>query len=161
MRVICDSTVLIGLAKVGKLDVLKQIYKEIYIPEAVYNEVVSRGKGKPGVGEIANAQWIKKEPVKDKRTVDLLIAEMGYGEAEILVLGKELNADWILVDDERARSAAVSAGFNIIGLAGILLLAKQLKLITSIKPLLDELKNKNFRLSDKIYKEILKKAGEK
>jgi len=161
LRVICDSTVLIGLAKVGKLDVLKQIYKEIYIPEAVYNEVVSRGKGKPGVGEIANAQWIKKEPVKDKRTVDLLIAEMGYGEAEILVLGKELNADWILVDDERARSAAVSAGFNIIGLAGILLLAKQLKLITSIKPLLDELKNKNFRLSDKIYKEILKKAGEK
>ena len=160
MRVICDSTVLIGLAKIGKLDLLKQIYEEVYIPEAVYTEVVSRGKGKPGVREIANALWIKKEPVKERRTVDLLIAEMGHGEAEVLVLGKELNADWLLVDDERARTAAVSAGFNIIGLAGILLLAKQLKLIPSIKPLFDELRNKNFRISDKICKQILKKAGE-
>lgn len=160
MRVVCDSTVLIGLAKIGKLDLLKQIYEEVYIPEAVYTEVVSRGKGKPGVREIANALWIKKEPVKERRTVDLLIAEMGYGEAEVLVLGKELNADWLLVDDERARTAAVSAGFNIIGLAGILLLAKQLKLIPSIKPLFDELRNKNFRISDKICKQILKKAGE-
>lgn len=160
MRVVCDSTVLIGLAKIGKLDLLKQIYEEVYIPEAVYTEVVSRGKGKPGVREIANALWIKKEPVKERRTVDLLIAEMGYGEAEVLVLSKELNADWLLVDDERARAAAISAGFNIIGLAGILLLAKQLKLIPSIKPLFDELRNKNFRISDKICKQILKKAGE-
>jgi predicted nucleic acid-binding protein len=160
LRVVCDSTVLIGLAKIGKLDLLKQIYEEVYIPEAVYTEVVSRGKGKPGVREIANALWIKKEPVKERRTVDLLIAEMGYGEAEVLVLSKELNADWLLVDDERARAAAISAGFNIIGLAGILLLAKQLKLIPSIKPLFDELRNKNFRISDKICKQILKKAGE-
>jgi predicted nucleic acid-binding protein len=160
LRVVCDSTVLIGLAKIGKLDLLKQIYEEVYIPEAVYTEVVSRGKGKPGVREIANALWIKKEPVKERRTVDLLIPEMGYGKAEVLVLGKELNADWLLVDDERARASAVSAGFNIIGLAGILLLAKQLKLISSIKPLFDELRNKNFRISDKICKQILKKAGE-
>ena len=83
MRVVCDSTVLIGLAKIGKLDLLKQIYEEVYIPEAVYTEVVTRGKGKPGVREIANALWIKKEPVKERRTVDLLIAEMGYGEAEV------------------------------------------------------------------------------
>ena len=53
MRVVCDSTVLIGPAKIGKLDLLKQIYEEGYIPEAVYTEVVSRGKGKPGVREIA------------------------------------------------------------------------------------------------------------
>ena len=52
---------------------------------------------------------------------------------------------------------AVSAGFQIIGLAGILLLAKQLRFIPSVKSLLDELRNKNFRLSDEIYKEILKR----
>ena len=78
-----------------------------------------------------------------------------------MALGKELNADWFIIDDERARTTAVSAGFQIIGLAGILLLAKQLRFIPSVKSLLDELRNKNFRLSDEIYKEILKKAGER
>jgi len=77
------------------------------------------------------------------------------------VLGKELNADWLIIDDERARAAAASAGFNIMGLAGMLLLAKQIELIPSVAPLLDDLKKKNFRLSDKIYREVVKKAGEK
>ncbi len=161
MKVVCDSTVLIGLAKIRKIELLNQICGEVYIPDAVFNEVVTGGKGRPGVKEILNSKWIKRKTIKDRRTVEMFIAEIGQGEAEVLVLGKELNADWLIIDDERARTAATSAGFNIIGLAGILLLAKQLRLISSIKPLLDELKHKNFRLSDKIYKEVLKKANEK
>ena len=161
MTVVCDSTVFIGLAKIGKIELLKQIYKEIYIPEAVFAEVAIKGRGRPGAKEVANAGWIYKKPVKDKRTVEMLAAEIGHGEAEVLVLGKELNADWLVIDDERARAAAISSGFQIIGLAGILLLAKQLKLISFLKPLLDDLKNKNFRISDNIYKEVLKKACER
>lgn len=161
MKVVCDSTVLIALAKVGKINLLKEIFKKVYIPDAVFSEVVIRGKGKPGVKEVANATWIHKKTVKDQQTADMLSAEIGRGEAEVLMLGRELSAEWLIIDDERARVAATSAGFQIIGLAGILLLAKQLKLIPSTKLLLDELKDKNFRLSDKIYKEVLKKAGEK
>lgn len=161
MIVISDSTALIGLSKIKKIDLLKHIYKEIFIPEAVFTEVVGKGKGRPGVKEISPSAWIIKKTVKDDRYVEMLMSEIGRGEAEVLVLGKELNADWLIIDDERARAAAVSAGFNIIGIAGLLLLAKQLKLIPSIKPLLDDLKAKNFRLSDKIYKELLKKGGEK
>lgn len=111
MKVVCDSTALIGLAKIRKIELLKQIYREVFIPDAVFNEVVSKGKGRPGVKEISNAEWIKKESIKDKRTVEMFIAEIGQGEAEVLVLGKELNADWLIIDDERARTAAASAGF--------------------------------------------------
>lgn len=161
MKVVCDSTVLIGLSKIGKIELLKEVYKEVYIPEAVFTEIVGKGKEKPGVKEVEDAKWIHKKAVKDKLTIEILAAEMGRGEAEVLVLGKELNADWLIVDDERARVAAVSAKFQIIGLAGILLLAKQLNLISSVKPLFDELQNKGFRLSDEIRREILKKAGEK
>ena len=161
MKVVCDSTVLIGLAKIRKLWLLKEIYKEVFIPEAVFTEIVGKGKGRPGVKDVENAKWIHQKTVKDKRTVELLAAEMGRGEAEVLVLGKELNADWLIIDDEKARAAATSAEFQIIGLAGILLLAKQLNLISSVKPLFDELQNKGFRLSDEIRREILKKAGEK
>jgi len=161
LKVICDSTALIGLAKIGKLDLLEKVYGEIFIPNAVFVEVVSRGKGRPGAKEVQDAKWIHKRTVKDNRTVDMLASEMGRGEAEVLVLGKELSADWLIVDDERARNSAISAGFHIIGLAGILLLARQLELVSSLKPLLDELESKDFRLGIKIRKEILRKANEK
>ena len=78
----------------------------------------------------------------------------------MLVLGKELNADWLILDDERARTAAISVGFQIIGLLGILLLAKERKLIPAVKPLLDELQDRNFRVSDRMRQEILRKAKE-
>jgi predicted nucleic acid-binding protein len=44
LKVICDSTVIIGLAKIGKLDLLKQIYGEVCIPEAVFIEVAVEGR---------------------------------------------------------------------------------------------------------------------
>ena len=92
--------------------------------------------------------------------MNLLVSEFGQGESEVLVLGKELQADWLIVHDARARTAAISAGYRVIGLAGILLLAKQGSLIEDVKPLFDELVDKNFRLSDKIMKTILQKAEE-
>ncbi len=160
MKVICDAAVLIGLVKIGKLDLLKKLYRNIYIPLAVYEEVVVKGGKRPGVKEIDRAKWIRKIRVKDQAAVDLLVSELGQGESEVLVLAKELKTDLLILDDRRARTAAISAGFRLVGLAGLLLLAKQRNLIQSIKPLFDELIDKNFRLSEKIMQTILKKAGE-
>jgi len=160
VKAICDAAVLIGLAKIGKLDLLEKLYEKIYIPWAVYNEVVVRGRGRPGSEEIDKAKWFGKKKVKDRTGVNLLASEFGQGESEVLVLGKEFKVDWLILDDARARTAAISAGYRVIGLAGILLLAKQRNLIEEIKPLFDELVDKNFRLSDKIMQAILEKAGE-
>jgi len=160
VKVICDAAVLIGLAKIGRLNLLKKLYKNIYIPWGVYEEVVVRGGKRPGVEEIDQAEWIRKIKVKDRTAVNLLVSEFGQGESEVLVLGKELKADWLILDDARVRTAAISAGYRAIGLAGILLLAKQRNLIEDIKPLFDELVDKNFRLSAKIMQAILQKAGE-
>ncbi len=160
MKVICDSTVIIGFAKIGRIHLLKDVFNEVYIPDAVHFEVVVKGNGRPGVKEVESAAWIHRRKIRDTRNVEMLVAEIGRGEAEVLVLGKELNADWLIIDDERARTAAISAGFHVIGLVGILLLAKQLNLLPSIKSLLDELRDKNFRLSDKICEEALKRVGE-
>ncbi len=160
MIVVCDSTVIIGLAKIGKLELLKQIFGEVYIPSAVFTEVAVSGKGRNGAKEIAELEWIQKKSVKDKRIVEILLAEFGRGESEVLVLGKELNADLLIIDDERARTAAISANFQVIGLIGVLLLAKHQKLVSFIKPLLDELRAKNFRLSDRLIEKTLKLAGE-
>jgi len=160
MIVVSDSTILIGLVKIGKLDLLKEIFFKVYIPEEVFKEVVERGKEKPGSKVIKEAAWIEVKPVKDKIQVNFLLGSLEKGEAEVLVLGRELETDLILLDEEKARKSAVIAGFEIMGLLGLFVLAKNLGLIDEVRPLVDELMIKKFRISDKIIETILKKAGE-
>jgi predicted nucleic acid-binding protein len=160
MIVVSDSTILIGLVKIEKLDLLKEIFIKVYIPEEVFKEVVKRGKGKPGSKVIKEAAWIEVKPVKDKIQVNFLLGSLEKGEAEVLVLARELETDLILLDEEKARKSAVIAGFEIMGLLGLFVLAKNLGLIDEVRPLVDELRIKRFRISDKIIEKTLKKAGE-
>lgn len=160
MIVVSDSTILIGLVKIGKLDLLKEIFFKVYIPEEVFKEVVERGKGKPGSEVIKEAAWIEVRPAKDKIQVNFLLGSLEKGEAEVLVLARELEVDLILLDEEKARKSAVIAGFEIMGLLGLFVLAKNLGLIDKIRPLVDELRIKRFRISDKIIEKTLTKAGE-
>jgi len=160
MIVVSDSTILIGLVKIGKLDLLKETFSKVYIPEEVFKEVVERGKGKPGSKVIKEAVWIEPKPVKDKIQVAFLLGSLEKGEAEVLVLARELEADLILLDEEKARKSAVIAGFEIMGLLGLFILAKNLGLIHEVRPLVDELMIKKFRIGDKIIEQTLKKAGE-
>ena len=120
--------------------------------------MVVDGRSRPGAEELDQAKWVRKKKVKDRTAVNLLVSEFGLGESEVLVLGKELNADWLVIDDARARTAAISAGYRVVGLAGILLLAKQRNLIEELKPLFDELVTKNFRLSERIKQTILEEG---
>ncbi len=160
MIVVSDSTILIGLAKIGKLDLLKKIFSRVFIPEEVFKEVVERGKGKPGSKVINESAWIETKPVKDKIQVAFLLGSLEKGEAEVLVLARELKADLILLDEEKARKSAVIAGFEIMGLLGLFILAKNLGLIHAVLPHVNELITKKFRISDKIIEKTLKKAGE-
>jgi len=121
---------------------------------------VERGKGKPGSKVIKEAAWIEPKPVKDKIQVAFLLGSLEKGEAEVLVLARELNADLILLDEEKARKSAAIAGFEIMGLLGLFILAKNLSLIHEVRPLVDKLMIKKFRISDKIIEKTLKKAGE-
>ena len=69
MKVICDAAVLIRLAKIGKLDFLEKLYEKIYISLGFYNEVVVRGRSRPGAEEIDQAKWLEKTKVKDRTAV--------------------------------------------------------------------------------------------
>ena len=160
MIVVTDSTVLIGLAKLGKLTLLKEIFSKVSIPEEVFKEVVERGKDKPGSKLIKESSWIETKTVKDKTQVSFLMGSLERGEAEVLALTRELEADLILLDEEKARKSAVIAGFNVMGLLGLFNLAKNMGLIHEVRPLINERMTKKFRISGKIVEEALKKAGE-
>lgn len=160
MIIVSDATPLIALAKVGKLTLLKKLFETIRIPGSVYNEVVKDAKGRPGSLEVSQASWIVTQSLSDWTKVDYLRADLDLGEAEALVLAEELAADWIILDENKARLAADLIGLSCIGTIGILLLAKRVGEIVALRPLLDELKSKKFYISDHVYQSALKQAGE-
>ncbi len=158
--VVSNSGPLIALATVGKLDLLKDLFGQIYTPAAVYDEVVVHGEGKPGARETSEAEWIKTLKVEEHLAVSLLREEMDAGESEAIVLAQELNADYVLIDEAVARRKTRLIGLRMAGTLGILLMAKEAGLIVAVKPILDELKQTDFRMSSRVYQEVLVKAGE-
>lgn len=85
---------------------------------------------------------------------------MRWDRLKSLALARDLWADLILVDEEKARKSAVIAGFNFMGLLGLFISAKNLDLLKEVKPLIEELRAKKFRISDRVVTEALRRAGE-
>ena len=77
-----------------------------------------------------------------------------------LSLAMELHADYLLVDERAARRAARALGLRVIGTLGVLLAAKRKRLITEVRPLLDELLRKGFWVSPRLVRQSLLAAGE-
>lgn len=160
MIIVSNSTPLISLSAIGKFSLLKTLWGKIYIPVGVYKEVVDFGKGRPGEQEVLKAAWIESKEVNDKLAVELLRDELDEGESEAIILAKELNADYVLIDERPACKKAFHLGLSKIGTIGILLLAKEEGLIGEVKKYIDELKLKGFRVSKQVYYEVLLKAKE-
>lgn len=158
--VVSDATPLIALAKIGQLSWLPDLFGEVLVPGAVYTEIVVAGAGRIGAAEIQSANWIRMEAVVDRTRVNYLLTQLDIGEAEAIVLAQEKQADWLLVDENKARTIAQRLGLRMIGTVGLLLLAKQQGKISTIRPLLDSLRSQQFRLSQKVYELVLKQANE-
>ncbi len=158
--VVSNSGPLISLATIGRLGLLESLFNQVAIPEAVYEEVVTQGQGEPGSREVAEASWIRTISVQDRLAVTLLQEALDLGESEAIVLGQELNVRYILLDDALARRKADLIGLCVIGTLGILLMAKDARLVPGVKPLLDELKQTDFRMSERVHAAVLAQAGE-
>ncbi len=161
MIVISDTSPIINLAIIDKLDLLPQLFDTIIIPEAVFNEIVIIGKGLPGSDIIENAKWVEVKACNNRILINSLLDYVQIGEAEALTLALELHADTIIVDEAAARNLAEQFGLNFTGLLGILIKAKEHGLIPSVKPLMDALRTKaRFFIHQSLYNQVLKIAKE-
>ena len=134
MTVISDSSPLITLAKIGRLELLPQLYQSIAITPQVYDEVVVRGAGLKGSAEIAGSNWIDVKPVKNVGELTVAQRELGLGIGELstIILGKEENAGLVLIDEAKARSVARQRGLAVLGCVGVLEDAFGLKLLSDL-----------------------------
>ena len=160
MILVLDASALITLSRVGCLNLLRQLAEKVYIPEAVYDEVVRSGYGRPGSLEVDQATWISKRSVRDQSVVDRLQPELGREEAEAIVLAGELEADFVILDDATARRIAEVEGLRVLGLLGLLIRAKELGIVPALKPLLDQIVGAGFFIDATFYQSILRQAGE-
>jgi predicted nucleic acid-binding protein len=157
---VLDSSALITLARIGRLDLLRRVAIAVHIPYAVYEEVVQAGQARRGSAEVAQAQWITRHQVKDEGVVARLRGRLGKGEAEAIVLARELRADLLVLDDATARHLAEAEGLTVVGLVGLLLHAKSHGLIGAMRPILDDMLTAGFFLDESLYRSILGQAGE-
>lgn len=160
MIVVSNATPLINLAKINKLEILQTLFKKIVIADEVFHEIVHRGKGKWGSKEVQEAQWMTVKSVKNTLSVELLLSELDRGEAETIILAKELKADLVLIDQPKPRQIAAFGKLNVRGTLGILVQAKSKKVIPRVRPYLDELRAKGTWIGDTVYHEVLRKARE-
>ena len=131
--IVSKSTPLIAFARIGELDLLRQIVRHMLLPEAVWREVTDSGD-RPGVTEVCDASWIEVRTVK---AIPPEIASLlDRGEAEVIALAEEVAADEVLLDERAARAVATARGLQIIGTAGLLGRARQQDMITVVRPFL-------------------------
>lgn len=153
MIAVSNSTPLIALAKIDRLGLLKDYFEEVFIPEEVYDEVVRRGGNLAGSSEVAACSWIRVKQVKNRMAVEALSLSLDKGEAEAIVLSRELDS-LLIIDDGAGRRTAELLGLKITGTIGILLLASEEGKL-DLKKTMDELKSVGFHLSEKEYDRIL------
>lgn len=158
--VITNSTPLIALAKINGLDILKEIYSQIVIPKAVYEEVAVLGKGKKGSIEITKAEWIKVKEVRDEKLKKILQMELGKGEAEVIALAYEVNANLVIIDENRGRGIAKMFGLKVTGTIGTIIEAKKRGLFNNVQEKLDGLINAGIWIGEDLYREALILSGE-
>lgn len=158
MIIVADSSPLISFAIIEKLDILPKIFPEIYIPQAVYNELITWNKPYSDSLKVFAKSRIKQ--VRNKKEVEILKNELDSGEAEAIVLALENKITEILIDEHKGRNIAKSKGLFPIGTIGVLLKLKNDKHVDLIKPLLYKLMLNNIRISKSLYNKALELAGE-
>lgn len=145
--VVIDSTCLIGLERIGQLDILPALFEPVIIPPAVQREF---GISLPWLGVVTPC---------DQGMVVALKMLVDEGEAEAIALAYESKYQMIL-DDRQARAVAKNMGLFFIGTVGILVRAKQKGVVSAIKPLLEALESNGFYLSEALKVEALHLVGE-
>ncbi len=147
-KAVTNSTCLIGLERIGRLDLLPQVFEVVFAPPTVAVEVQSK------------LTWLTVQSVQNKSVIATLKTQMDGGEAETIALAMELDDIILILDDKKARRVAQQIGLKVIGTVGMLLRAKQQEVIPEISPLLTALLQVDFRISDAIVQEALRLAGE-
>lgn len=162
MKIVSNTGPIIGLAKIGKIDLLKTIAGEIWIPPKVYKELFGKVGHESEQIDRALGDFIQiKKEISIDPAIEMDLSDLDEGEKEVIALASTMKEKILLLLDDRAgRQAAKNLNIPTTGLIGLLLLAKEKGLIENVGLLLEELRKNGYWLSDEIVVKAKKMAGE-
>lgn len=147
--VIADASCLIVLEKIGELNLLFKTFGQVIITPQVQSEF-----------GLTLPEWVVVEPVQNEELFFDLLQQLDPGEASAIALALESAGSLLIIDEKRGRQVAKSYGLVTVGTLGVLLEAKRMAVIPSIRPLIDNMTAANFRIAPKLLDMVLQEAGE-
>ncbi len=161
MIIVSDTSPLCNLALVNHLGLLREIYGIVIIPNVVAAELTAAAEVE--IQNICTLEWVQTRSLTDPSMAEQLQTErkLDLGEANAIALAIELKADELLIDERLGRREAIQLGLPVIGILGILVVAKQRGLIPLVQPVMDALIDRaGFRVSPQLYDRVLTLSNE-
>lgn len=159
--VVADSSPLIHLGRISRLEVLRRLYARVVVPPAVWLEVTTTRPEAPGAMDVREAVWIERvAPANVRHHALTAKASLGEGEREALSLATETKNSLLLIDERPARLLASQLGIPHIGTLGVLKEAKTAGVIDVVRPDVERLRSQGMRIDDLIVDAFLKDVGE-
>lgn len=159
MIVVSDTTPLISLMKIGRLDLIERLFGEVQIPEAVYIELISNPRFAEEAQQIIRNPFIRRVVIDDGKAVDLLSRATGLdrGESEAIILSDTCKADLLLMDENKGRQVAKLMGLHLMGTVGMLRAAYEGKFLSyqDIMNYIEVLRATGRHISDKLFRQLL------
>lgn len=159
MIVVSDTSPITYLIKINLIHLLPSLFGHVIIPKFVHEELSKVAEQKLWL-ESDDSDWLVVKEVLDTSSVKRFNLILDRGESEAIALAIELNASALLIDEREGRRIAVEEGLNVTGVIGVLIEAKRQGYIQLIKPPLDSMMSKGFRISTAIYNSVLHQSGE-
>lgn len=133
MIVVSDTTPLISLLKINRLELLERLFGDVMIPTALFDELTVDKRFRTEADQIRQKSFIVVKPVNNQESASVLKRATGLdqGESEEIVLTDELEADLLLMDEAKGRSVSAQMGLKIMGTIGILMAAYEKDELTS------------------------------
>lgn len=164
MIVVSDTTPLISLLKINRLDLLEKLFGQVLIPQAVFDELTADERFKLEADQIKRKQFIKVKAVKNPESANILKRATGLdqGESEAIILTDEQNADILLMDEAKGRTVSFQMGFKVMGTIGILMAAYEENELTvdEVRECIEGLQRAGKHISQKHYQMLLDRLSE-
>lgn len=154
--IVSDAGPLIVLLQTNQLSILKVLFGKVNVPIAVYTEITVKEKEK---ATFSNAEWLKPVKVKKDNDYKLLETLVDEGEAEAIILAKQLKLP-LLADDAKARKYALLLNVEVIGTLGLLKLAKNRNIVPSVKEVIKEMLAEGYYIDSRLIAKLLEDVGE-
>jgi predicted nucleic acid-binding protein len=149
--IISDSTTVITLLNIDRLDILTNLFSLVYLPQMVYDEVVIEEQ------IVIDESFFVVKKIEDKKLYKILSKSLDAGECEAIVLAKEMDLS-LIIDEKKGRKIASNFGINIFGFIGLLILNYKNGLLSreDTVDVFYRAKEQGFRVGIRLESEFLK-----